>query len=58
MNESCKDGVHEKVVLDKFARDFKGSRRMPGDCYCLDCSSALPFLWNNGKPIPVEKKAA
>ena len=49
----CTDTEHQAVTIDRFARDFPGSRKMPGNCYCIKCSTAVPFYWNDGRPKPV-----
>ncbi len=50
--DQCKDGTHEKVVFDHFGKDFH-ARRVPGDCYCLDCKQPIPAMWNDGNPVAI-----
>lgn len=52
MNTNCEIGTHEKVVVDRFAKDI-GGRRTPGDCYCLDCKQPIAAWWNHGKPVAI-----
>jgi hypothetical protein len=49
----CADGKHYGIVRDRFAEDFRGSRKYPGNCYCLKCSQPVDAWWNNGNPKPV-----
>jgi hypothetical protein len=57
MMEPCKLLHH--VVRDTFAEvnarpeDGKYVRIVPGDCWCIKCQQAVPFWFNDGKPIEV-----
>ena len=51
--QTCKDGVHKRVIKDHFSIDFKAKRFVPGDCYCLDCKQPIPVRWNGGNLIPL-----
>lgn len=53
---NCENGTHEKVVFDRFAKDFQGSRKIPGDCYCMDCHSPIPAWWNSGRPVAIKEE--
>ena len=48
------DGMHEKVVKDRFAEVPGVSRSVPGDCFCLDCGQPIPAYWNSGHPKAVK----
>lgn len=52
---ACENGTHGKIVQDQFAKLPGVRRRVPGDCYCLDCKLALPADWNGGKPKLIEE---
>lgn len=46
---------HNKVQEDRFSKLPGVRRSVPGDVACADCCALLLYLWNGGKPVPVEQ---
>jgi hypothetical protein len=46
--------LHENVQEDRFSKITGVRRSTPGDVVCADCGALLPYVWNNGKPKPIE----